>query len=138
MSVQQPKAISLVLADKVIFEHGTQKPYLLGIFTGLAVEAFPTVPQRFDIFAALTDGLGDVTITLSVVHLDADQEVYSQTMTVGFGDPLQIVNVRFRIRQLVFDTPGSYLFALAVGTEDGDEEIAARRIRVYEADLGES
>jgi len=74
---QRPNAISLMLCDQVIFERGTQKPYLLGVFTGVAVDSIPTPPQRFDIFAALTDGLGDVTITLSVVHLDTNREIYS-------------------------------------------------------------
>jgi hypothetical protein len=69
---QRPSAISLMLCDQVVFEHGTQKPYLLGVFTGIAAETLPTAPRRFDIFAALTDGLGDVTLTLSVRHLDTD------------------------------------------------------------------
>ena len=45
-------------------------------------------------------------------------------MTVGFSDPLRIVNLRFRIRQLSFDEAGTYLFALTVD----DHEVAARRV----------
>ena len=71
---QRPSAISLMLCDQVVFEQGTQKPYLLGVFTGVAADSFPTAPQRFDVFAALTDGQGDVRMTLSVVHLDTNQE----------------------------------------------------------------
>jgi len=73
---QRPSAISLMLCDQVVFEQETQKPYLLGVFNGVMVDAFPGTPQRFDVFAALTDGLGDVTITLVVVHLDSNQEIY--------------------------------------------------------------
>ena len=124
---QRPTAISLMLCDQVVFEQGTQKPYLLGVFTGVAADAFPTLPQRFDLFAALTDGLGEVTITLSVARLDTDQEIYSQKMRVRFPDPMLVVNLRFRVRRLIFDAPGTYLFALTVD----DEEIAARRVRVY-------
>jgi hypothetical protein len=125
---QQPNAISLMLCDQVIFEQGTQKPYLLGVFTGMPVDSFPTQPQRFDIFAALTDGVGDVTIRLSVVHLETNEEIYWRTMNVGFPDPLKLVNLRFRIRQLTFQVPGTYLFSLIIA----DQEIAARRVRVYE------
>jgi hypothetical protein len=124
---QRPSAISLMLCDQVVFEHGTQKPYLLGVFTGIAAETLPTVPRRFDVFAALTDGFGDVTMVLSVRHLDTDREIYSQTLVVRFPDPLRVVNLRFRVRQLTFDAAGTYLFALAVD----DEEVAARRVRVY-------
>jgi hypothetical protein len=125
---QTPTAVSLMLCDQVVFEQGTQKPYLLGVFTGVAVDAFPTAPQRFDIFAALTDGLGEVTITLSVIHLETDEEIYSQQMTLQFPDPLRVVHFRLRVRQLVYEVAGTYLFALAVG----DDEIAARRVRVYQ------
>lgn len=126
---QRPSAISLMMCDQVVFEHGTQKPYLLGAFNGIAATAFPTAPQRLDVFAALTDGLGDVTMSLSVVDLGTDEEIYSQPITLRFVDPLQVVNFRFRIRQLVFEEAGTYLFALTVG----DHEVAARRVRVYQA-----
>ena len=125
---QQPSSISLMLCDQVVYEHGTQKPYLLGVFTGVAADQFPTASQRFDIFAALTDGLGDVKMILRVVHLDTNQEIYTQEMTITFPDPLQVVNLRFRVRQLIYEAAGTYLFAL---TAD-DEEIAARRVRVHQ------
>jgi len=129
---QRPSAISLMLCDQVVFEQGSQKPYLLGVFTGVAADTFPTAAQRFDLFAAFTDGQGDVKMTLSVVHLDTIQEVYSQKMTVRFANPLRVVNLRFRVRRLVFDIPGTYLFALMAD----DQEIASRRVRVYQ--VGES
>jgi hypothetical protein len=125
---QRPSAISVMLCDQVVFEQGTQKPYLLGVFTGIAVDGFPTAPQRLDVFAALTDGHGQVTMTLSVVQLDTHQEIYSQQITVSFPDPLLVVNLRFRLRHLTFDAAGAYLFALM---SDG-QEVAARRVRVYQ------
>ena len=65
---QKPRPISLMLCDQVIFEQGTQKPYLLGVFTGLAADCFPTAPQRFDIFAALTDGVAQLHAHLRHVN----------------------------------------------------------------------
>jgi hypothetical protein len=59
-----------MLCDQVVYEQGTQKPFLLGVFNGIAADSFPAGPQRFDIFVALTDGLGEVPMTLSIVHLD--------------------------------------------------------------------
>jgi hypothetical protein len=125
---QRPIALSLMLCDQVVFEQGTQKPYLLGVFTGIVADSFPTTPQRFDLFAALTDGQGDVMMKLQVMHLDSNQEVYSQQMTVRFAGPLEIINLRFRVRQLVYDSVGTYLFTLTVD----DEEIASRRVHVHE------
>jgi hypothetical protein len=53
-------------------------------------------------------------------------------MTVRFPDPLRVINLRFRVRQLIFDVAGTYLFALLLD----NQEIAARRVRVYH--VGES
>lgn len=124
---QKPSAIALMLCDQVVIEQGTLKPYLLGVFTGIAASSFPTGPQRLDVFAALTDGLGHVTIVLTVIHLETNKQIYAQEMQMDFPDPLQIINLRFRVRRLVFDEGGTYLFALTVN----DQEIAARRVRVY-------
>jgi len=121
-----------MLCDQVALEEGTQKPYLLGVFTGMAAVEFPTLPQRFDALAALTNGLGDVTMNLSVVHLDTNQEIYTQTLRANFPDPLRVVNVRFRMRTFVYPAAGTNLHALTVD----DEEIGARRILAY--DLGGS
>ena len=125
--IQKPHAISLMLCDRVVFEQGSQKPFLLGIFTGMAVEGFPSGPQTLDVFAALTDGLGDGTIQLSVTELATDEEIYVQTAELRFPDPLRVVNLCLRVRSLWFAVPGEYLFTLSV---DG-EEIATRRVRVY-------
>jgi hypothetical protein len=100
----------------------------LGVFTGLAVNGFPSEAQRFDLFASLTDSFGVVTVALSIIHMETNEEIYSQQMDVQFPDPLQVVNLRFRVRQLRFDTAGTFLFALSVD----DHEIAARRVRVYQ------
>jgi hypothetical protein len=78
--------------------------------------------------AALTDGSDDVKMILSVLHLDSEQEIYSHGMTVRFVDPLRVVNVRFRVRQLVFHSAGTHLFSLSAG----HREIATRRVRVYD------
>jgi Family of unknown function (DUF6941) len=129
---QRPSPLSLMLCDQVVFEQGSQKPFLLGVFTGVAATRFPTLPQRFDVFAALTDGQGAVTMTLNVVHLDTNQEIYSETMTVNFPDPLRVINLRFRVRDLIYSMPGSYVFALTAKDGEGETEIATRRVRVYQ------
>ena len=124
---QWPSAVSLMLCDQVIFEHGTQKPNLQGVFTGVAVDGIPTSPQRFDIFAALTDGLGEVPLSLRVLRLDTDEQIYAQKLKVTFPSPLQVVNLRIRVRHLIYRAVGTYLFALIAN----DQELAARRVRVY-------
>jgi hypothetical protein len=92
----------------------------------MPVEGFPA-RARFDAFAALTDGLGTGIIDLVVRQLETDAELTAQSRELTFPDPLHVVNMRFRFRELSFPAAGSYLFVLLV---DG-EEIATRRVRVY-------
>jgi hypothetical protein len=130
--IQPPKVIGLFLCDQVIFDRDTQKPCLIGCFAGKAVDDFPSGPQKFDVFAALTDGLGDVTMDLAVTHLETDQEIYSRQFPFRFPDPLRVIHLYFRVRTCEFPARGSYLFTLAMG----EVEIASCRLRVYQ--LGES
>jgi hypothetical protein len=125
--IQLPKALGLTLCDQVLFEQGTQKPSLIGCFIGMAVDHFPSGPQKFDVFAALTDGLGEATIDLVVVHLESERQVYAQSMELTFQDPLKVVNLRIRVRTCAFPEAGSYVFALGVN----GEELAQCRVKVY-------
>src|SRR5947207_1192693 len=96
--VQRPAAIGLMLCDQVLFEQGTQKPSLIGIFTGMPVEGFPA-RTRFDAFAALTDGLGTGIIDLIVTRMETDKEIGVQSRELTFPDPLHMVHLRFRFRE---------------------------------------
>jgi hypothetical protein len=110
--MQRPSDLGLMLCDHVLFEHRTLKPTLVGIFTTLASEAFPSVPRPIDVFAALTDGQGRMVLDLVVTRLDMDQQISAQSIEQEFLDPLQVVNVCFRFRSLAFPEAGHYLFQL--------------------------
>jgi hypothetical protein len=116
-----------MLCDQVTFEMGTQKPSLVGVFTGMAVEGFPSIPQRIDAFVALTDGLGTGTVELEVTEQSTGNVIYTMSVDLNFPDPLRVINLRLRIRQCSFPAPGKYLFVLLV---DGDG-LAHRRVQVY-------
>lgn len=51
----KPVAIGLLLCDRTIIDKDTGSPSAIGIFTGLAVDRFPSEPQRFSVLAMLTD-----------------------------------------------------------------------------------
>src|SRR5438874_1327412 len=116
--IQRPGALGIMLCDQVLFEQGTQKPTLVGVFTGIAATGFPSVPQRFDLFAALTDGLGQGAVDLVVDRLEPEERITAHSLELSFPNPLHVVNLRFRFRELSFPAAGPYIFALQV---DGDE-----------------
>ena len=116
----------MFLCDLVTFEQHTNKPTLVGVFTGLSCDVFPSVPKPLDVFAALTNGCGSI-LDLQVIRLSTDEQINGQSSEVMFPDPLTVLNLRFRFRLLSFPEPGDYLFQLS----HSGEVICHRRIRVY-------
>lgn len=123
-----PVALGLFLCDRVIFDRETHCPTPVNIFTGLAVDQFPSDPQRFSVFAALSGAHGRGTMELRVVHLETDDEVFAQRYPIEFPDRLGVVNVSIRIRRLGFPAAGVYEFVIWI---DG-EPITRRKLRIYQ------
>ncbi len=117
----------MTLCDYVIVEEKTKKVSLIGSFTGMKVSHFPSTPAPFSVYAALTDGLSDVTIELIVSRLDTEEEIYSFRNTTHFPDKLAEVRFHLRLTQCSFPVAGHYQFTLLA---DG-EWLAHRRLRVY-------
>lgn len=121
-------ALGLMLCDQVIVDQRSRSPSPINIFTGLAVDQFPSEPQRFSVFVALTEGAGAVEVELVALRLDTLDQVYAQKFTVNFPGPLAVINVNFRVRHIRFPVPGVYEFVLLTG----EGVIAQRRVRIYQ------
>jgi hypothetical protein len=115
--VPPPIALGLTLCEKVIVEEGTKNVTLVSTFTKLRVDQFPTGPQRFVVFAVLTDGLGDGTIELVITRLETDEAIYTYRNRLRFPDRLTEVRVLMRVNECSFPAPGRYQFTLLI---DGD------------------
>jgi hypothetical protein len=123
-----PTALALMLCEQVIVDLHSHNPSLVGIFTGLAVEDFPSEAQRFSVFAALTDAQGLGRVEVRCIRLDTGDQVYAQQYPIEFPDRATVVNVR--LRHVRFPVKGAYDFLLLV---DG-HLISQRRLRVYSVD----
>ena len=126
--IPTPVALGLFLCDRVIVDQATRCPTPVNIFTGRAVDQFPSDPQQFSIFAALSDGAGQGTMELSVVHLDSGSQVFARGYPIRFPNRHTVVNVNVRIRQLRFPAIGTYEFLLWI---DGTL-VSQRTLRVYQ------
>jgi hypothetical protein len=123
----QPVAVGLVLCDQVIVEERTRKASLIGTFAGIRATSFPALADPFSVFAVLTDGSGDVTISLVVSRLDTGENFFTSRSQLSFSDPLAEVQYHLRLKRFLLPAPGHYQFTLLA---DG-EWVAHRRIRVY-------
>lgn len=124
--VSRPIALGLTLCDYVIVEERTKKVSLIGTFTGIAMEQFPSVAPPFSVVATVTDGLGEAPVDLVVVNLNTGEENYVFRGRCQFPDKLAEVSIHVRMNQCSFPAPGMYQFTLLV---DG-EWVAQRRIRI--------
>jgi len=125
--VPDPTALALILCEQVIVDQHSRNPSPINIFTGLAVEQFPSSPQRFSVFAALTDSQGTGRLELRTIRLDTGDQFYAQQYPIHFPERATVMNVNMRIRNLRFPVPGVYEFLLLI---DGSL-VAQRRLRVY-------
>jgi hypothetical protein len=122
-----PRAQGLTLCDYVMREERTLKVSLVGTFTGIRTDEFPSTPRPFCVFAALTDGLGEGTLELTITHLASDEEILRLQRTINFPNRFMDVQVLFRLSEVSFPEEGIYLFSLSVD----EDTIAQRRVRVY-------
>ena len=126
--IPPPIALGLTLCEKVIVEEGTKNVTLVNTFTTMFVDEFPSPAQRFAVYAALTNGLGDATIELVLTHLETDNEIHARRMPLRFSDKLAEVRILYRMSEISFPEPGKYQFSLLV---DGDW-IAQRQFQLQE------
>jgi hypothetical protein len=115
---QRPKAAGLIVCQHVIVEESTRNMTLVNTFKRLRAIGFPSPPQPFTVYAALTDGRGVLTLDLVVYRPDTLEEIYGRTGRVTFADPLRQERLLVRVSQCSFPVPGRYLISLLA---DGDE-----------------
>jgi hypothetical protein len=127
---QRPTVLSLTICEKVIVEAGTQNITLVSCFRGLRVDGFPSPPQRFCLFAVLTNGHGEVIIDWHLERLDALTTVKTYQTTVRFTDRLQEIPVSVRLTKLSFPAAGWYQFTMFLNGEPA----ARRLLHVYGAE----
>ncbi len=93
----------------------------------MVVEQFPSDPQRFSVFVALTDSQGDGRLELRAIRLDTGDQFYAQQYPIHFPDRATVVNVNIRVRGIRFPAAGTYEFLLLVY----GNSVAQRKLRVY-------
>jgi hypothetical protein len=129
--LHSPIPLALWICDRIIVDAATNDLSLIGSFTGLKFEQFPTFPRPLSVFLSLTGADGHGKITLSVLGIDAEgdfEQVYTRTEAVVFRQRALVENVHFRIRDLRFPRKGTYSFAVFV---DG-LLVAERKLRLIE------
>jgi hypothetical protein len=104
----KPIARGVMLCERVIVEEGTHNVSPINIFTRRLVNAFPSAPQQFDVFALLVGGQGRVKLTVRISRGDTLMDIIARDNTIEFASKLQEVRFIRRIENCVFPAPGKY------------------------------
>jgi len=121
-----PIALGPVVCDSLIVEERTRNLSLINCFTTKRVREFRANDVRFTVVALLSDGEGDIPMTVCIERLDTVETIYLFSHTFTFRDRMQEVRFVLRVENCEFPVPGIYEIRLLAD----DEPVANQRIRV--------
>lgn len=125
-----PTALGMFLCEQIIVDKKTDNLSPINIFNLLRVDGFPSFPQRFSVFAALTDGQGHGKVELVGARLDSGERVFGQPHDISFPNRKTVVSIDLRVTNITFPEPGAYELQLLI---DG-EMVARRELAVFPLD----
>lgn len=128
VTIQKPYALAMVICDHVWRDGTTGKCTLLGSFSFIAAASFPATHHSMGIYAAITDGRGKVSITLTIVDADEEEALFRAEAEIGFEDPRAVSELVLNLQNITFPRPGEYRVQLFAG----DEFLLERRLIVQQ------
>ena len=129
--IQRPLAVGLKVCQHALLDVYTRHVSLVNCYRKLRFRKLPSAPQSFTVCAVLTDGLGEVKLSMEISVLAAwgeEKHLIFRSWNETFVNPLKEKWFLVRFSQFSFPQPGNYLFAL---TGDG-EEIAHTTLEIQE------
>ena len=127
-----PVAQGMFFCDQLIIEQGTLKASAIGMFEGQSADRFPAFLSPFTVFALLSGGLGQGTMSLEVARLDTGEVVFRQDDEWTFGDKLEQLRYVLHLQGLILPEPGAYQFTLLAD----DQWVAQKRLRMRKRRIG--
>jgi hypothetical protein len=109
---EKPIAESLVICDQIITEMGSNKKSLIGIFNSIASNNFPVQHSKLCVYAAMSNGRGEMTVDLRCVRMEDSAEIFRISGQMQFPDPNTVVELVATLVQLPFERAGLYTFEL--------------------------
>ncbi|MBX9628455.1 MAG: hypothetical protein K2X82_31955, partial [Gemmataceae bacterium] len=98
-------------------DFATGRLTLTDCFHELAVRSFPSAGLTCWVAAFLSDGFGDLSARVEVVHPDGERTIYDATHGITIRDRLEVYPYRHHVSGCVFPDPGRYDVLLVVANE---------------------
>ena len=121
-----PLIQGLMLCERVDVDPATGLPTLVRRFTRVRRDRFPTGPVGFSVFAVLSNGFGDIPLTLLIGDPAADRHLKELRTVLRFADRLREVPFHVAVENVSFPRPGVYEVSLYAA----DEPLASYPLQV--------
>ena len=127
--IPPPIVLAINVCEDVLLYEESAVLDLYRCFTSIVCSEFPAVQASIFVHVDLTNGRGNVELSLTLYPNPTDTEVepiLELRETVFFGDPRDIDQICFELGPAVFEAPGEHTITVRAG----DERIAERRVFV--------
>jgi hypothetical protein len=103
-----PLGLAIIVCDQIIEDKLTNKKSLIGIFNQIATASFPCTHPRVAVFVCLTEGRGNYSARLRIIHEETGVVVADLNGPIQFPDANAVVELNFDFVGLAFPQPGLY------------------------------
>ena len=102
------ECLAMIAADKVFREEGTHKCHIAGTFSVIHAPKFPVTHDAIHVYLAISDALpGDHEGRIVFSYCDEEEtKVIRVQGPISIRDKLQVVELNFCFRNVVFPKPG--------------------------------
>lgn len=122
-----PSVMGLVLCNELGRDPQAGKPSLRGVINSWHFSVFPTPFQRFTVYVALYDGVGEGKLELSLMRLKGEKTLYRLRQWVILPGRMMPLIVVLKVKKCVFPAAGHYLFSLSFD----NQELTRRYVQVF-------
>ena len=121
-----PRVIALILCEQIIEDKETNNKTLIGLFNRITTHKIPYAHPRIAILVSLVDGRGKVPISVRLVHVETEKEVFNLKGQADFKDPTETADLVLDIRGVPLNSTGLY----AIEVLSHNELVGERRFSV--------
>jgi hypothetical protein len=115
--IQLPVAIGLKVCQEAIQDIKTRHVSLMNCYRKLRFKTFPSASQSLTVCAVVTDGLGEIELSVQISTLATWDQLAAHSWNENFVDPLKEKWFLVRFGEFSFPEPGKYLFTFLAARE---------------------
>lgn len=127
-----PTHLAMLICDMVMDDRKTGKKILIGAFNSISTKTFPVILPEMHVFLSLTNGHGKYQGMLKCIKADNDETLMGLRGSVNFLGPLDVVEIDFALKNLMFRSDGTYIFQFYCD----DQLVVSRKFRLLK--IGEN